>query len=55
MGKADMEAGTGKDEQREVQSLGKTEYRHNSVAHCRVMREVQVCFSVEVTFELRNE
>ena len=54
MGKADTDAGSGK-EQREVQSLGKPEDSDNFVAQCRVMREVQVGFSLEMTFELKHE
>lgn len=53
MGKADVDAGTDKDEQREAQSLGKLE-DGDSVAPCGVMREVQEGFSLEVTFELKH-
>lgn len=45
-----MDAGSGK-EQREVQ----VQVQVQRVAQCRVMREVQVGFSLEMTFELKHE
>lgn len=55
MGKAYVDAGTGKDEQREAQSWRRAEERSNSGLMNEVMREVQVGFSLEVTLELKQE
>lgn len=53
--KADVDApGTGKDEPREVLSLGKPGGRDNS-GSWGLIREDQVGFSLEVTFELKYE
>lgn len=54
VGKADVAAGTGKDD-RGRYSLGKSEDRDNSVAQCGMMREVKEGFSLKGTFGLKQE